>query len=221
MNNGRWILILLLVCTVLLSRQGSATVFIAGYVNDSIDGTIADNHTVVVWNPRMGVGDNLTAKIGPSGSAGKRNAYLLDCELLQNSCAIGDIMAVRVMDSGDGYSSASAAFAITASGFQLAPPLQLRAPPRTSFASLMLAANSTQTLSCSAHDADGDLAVLEINGNWSGIWTPNRWAVSGGEAAVNFTLGIFSLISRRQQDDCQLRRPGLLDCSSDGSARCR
>ncbi|HLC78292.1 MAG TPA: hypothetical protein VJH92_04150, partial [Candidatus Nanoarchaeia archaeon] len=46
----------------------SASHFIIGRVNNALDGTSANSHTIVMWNPTIGVNDNQTDIIGQTGN---------------------------------------------------------------------------------------------------------------------------------------------------------
>ncbi|MFA5857117.1 MAG: hypothetical protein WC867_07170 [Candidatus Pacearchaeota archaeon] len=103
----------------------SAAHYIVGYVNNSRGGIQADNHTILIWNPLVGLEDNLTEIIGISGSSGVRNVYMIDCEMLNNSCKVGDIINIQVIDNGDGYFSNQTYVNITGAGFDSAQNLFL------------------------------------------------------------------------------------------------
>ncbi|MFH1290066.1 MAG: hypothetical protein ABIH92_01520 [Nanoarchaeota archaeon] len=108
----------------------SAAHYVVGYVNDAADGEPANGKTVVLWNPTNGINDNLTDTVGPSGSSGVDNIYLIDCELLNTPCGVGDEMRTQVFDGGDGYLSISFAnITVTGAGFDIMPNMTLNSPP--------------------------------------------------------------------------------------------
>jgi len=116
-------LLLLIVPTV------SAAHYIVGIVNDARDGMGANGHTVVLWNPIAGEDDNLTDIIGPSGNSGADNIYMIDCELLNITCNIGDEMRIEVMDNGDSYITNYTNVTVTGAGYDVAENLTLNSPP--------------------------------------------------------------------------------------------
>ena len=81
--------------SLLFLNYVSAAHFIVGKVNDSLDGISADGHKVVLWKPSVGLSDNITDTIGSSGNSGTSGYYLLDCELLNSPCVVGDVCAHR------------------------------------------------------------------------------------------------------------------------------
>jgi len=69
--------------------------FIVGKANNSLGGTGADDHTVVLWNPINGISDNVTDIIGVNGNSGVANTYLIDCELLNTALRSSSLDTVR------------------------------------------------------------------------------------------------------------------------------
>ena len=122
--------IILVVIGFLLSLNiASAAHYIVGYVENASDGTPANNQSVVLWNPVNGINDNLTDIIGPNGNSGSDNTYMIDCELLDSPCNIGDEIFVRVYDTGEGYVSENNSIVVTGAGYDVAN-LSLNSPPR-------------------------------------------------------------------------------------------
>ena len=107
----------------------SAAHFIVGIANDALDTTSADGKTAFLWNPTNGVNDNLTDIIGLSGNSGANNFYLIDCELLNTPCQVGDEIRVQVLNSGDDYLSSYVNTTVTGAGFDLMPNITLNSPP--------------------------------------------------------------------------------------------
>jgi hypothetical protein len=103
--------------------------FIVGIVEDAGDGTLANGREVVLWNPVNGVNDNLTDIVGPTGNSGANNIYLIDCELLDTPCAVGDELRADVILEGDGYISNFVSLTVTGAGFDIMPNLTLNSPP--------------------------------------------------------------------------------------------
>jgi len=108
----------------------SSAHFIIGRLNDALDGTSANDHTVVLWNPLNGLGDNLTDIVGPNGNSGQNNIYMIDCELLSTPCEIGDIMSIQVLEeAGKYFTVGEVNVTVTGAGFDLANNLTLNSPP--------------------------------------------------------------------------------------------
>ena len=57
----------------------SAAHYIVGFANNAIDGTFANDHTVILWNSLNGISDNKTDLIGTSGNSQTDNIYMIDC----------------------------------------------------------------------------------------------------------------------------------------------
>ena len=120
----------------------SASHYIVGIVNDALDGTSANDHTVVLWNPANGIDDNLTDIIGPNGNSNTDNIYMIDCELLNNPCEIGDELRIKVINNGDNYITSWINLSVTGAGYDLAPNLTLNSPPNVT---LVIVDDSLQT----------------------------------------------------------------------------
>jgi hypothetical protein len=162
------IFLIFLVCFLSFSLISSAH-YIVGYVNDALDGTLADTHEVVLYNPSVGESDNLTDVIGVTGNSFASQMYLIDCELLNIPCEVGDNLTVRVYDNGDNYVSTHDVFVnVTGAGFDFMDNLTLNSP--IIFNSIVvddeltftpneidLLAASSRTVTCSAvvEDLDG------------------------------------------------------------------
>ncbi|MBR9704691.1 hypothetical protein GOV12_04715 [Candidatus Pacearchaeota archaeon] len=102
--------------------------YIIGYVNNALDATDANGRTVVLWKTGN-FSDNLTDIVGVTGNSMQANIYMIDCELLSDSCNIGDTLNIKVIDSGDNYLSDNASVIVTGSGFDVAPNITLNSPP--------------------------------------------------------------------------------------------
>ena len=81
------ILFLILILTI---QTASAAHYITGLVNNASDGENANGKQIILWNPINGIEDNLTDTIGPTGNSNTNNVYMIDCELLNNACQVGD-----------------------------------------------------------------------------------------------------------------------------------
>ncbi len=107
----------------------SAAHFIVGRVNDAMDGTIANDRSIVLWNPSFGEDDNVTGIIGPNGNSETDNIYLVDCEELNNGCFVGNKLSIKVLDEGDRYITSEVNVTVSGTGFDVAPNLTLNSPP--------------------------------------------------------------------------------------------
>jgi hypothetical protein len=120
---------LLIMCIFFIFPFVSSAHYLTGYVNDALDGTLADGHRVVVWNPSVGINDNITDTIGVLGNSNTEKMYLVDCELLNTPCEVGDNLSIKVYDAGDGYVSLKDIFVnITGAGFDFLDNLTLNSP---------------------------------------------------------------------------------------------
>ncbi len=172
----------------------SAAHYIVGIVNDARDGAIANERSIVLWNPAVGINDNQTDIIGQNGNSGIDNVYMIDCELLGNSCSIGDILKVRVLDNGDGRVTYDANIIVTGAGYDLAPELTLNSFPNSSIVFPVNHANISSidsVFNCSATDLDSNLDSVTLYGNWSGGWHANETiSISEGSSYGVFTKQI-------------------------------
>jgi len=115
-----------LACLALISFS-SAAHWISGFAEDALDGTEVDGRDVVMWNPFVGVSDNLTDVVGTGGNSGVSGVYLLDCEMLNGGCLIGDILSLKIF--GERYVSWIVNVTITGAGFDVVDNLSLNSPP--------------------------------------------------------------------------------------------
>ncbi|MBD3253355.1 hypothetical protein GF386_06485 [Candidatus Pacearchaeota archaeon] len=159
----------ILVIILLVIPLVSAAHYIVGIVNDALDGTLAEDHEVVLWNPNNGINDNVTDTIGVNGNSKTNNIYMIDCELLNESCVIGDNLSIRVINNGDGYITGVVNATVTSAGYDIAPNLTLNSPPNLTSVSvddsivvpeneidLIAASNRTVTCEAIVEEFDGD-----------------------------------------------------------------
>ena len=176
---------------ILALQTLSAAHYMVGVVNDALDGTSANGYEVVLWNPANGIDDNLTDIIGPSGNSGANNTYMIDCELLNTPCTIGDEIRVKVLNNGSDYITDYVNATVTGAGFDIMPNLTLNSPPNVTLDFPVNYANlssSETNFSCTANDLDGNLANVTLYGNWSGGWHANETKQASGDSSnVNFT----------------------------------
>jgi hypothetical protein len=164
-----------------------------GQVNDALDSTSANGERIVMWNPAHGLADNVSDIIGPLGNSGTDNIYFLDCEMLSNSCQIGDQINVKVFDSGNNYVTDITSLTVTGSGYDLMPNLQLNSPPITSLNAPVNQANlsSNVVFNCSSSDLDANLANITLYGNWSGGWHANETkSITGSLSTTTFSKNL-------------------------------
>lgn len=186
MKKTFYIFIIALAALIALAMPSvSAAHYVVGIVNDARDGATVNGRNLVLWNPANGIDDNQTDIIGLEGNSGIDNVYMIDCELLNNPCNIGDSLKVRVLDNGDGRVSYDADVIVTGAGYDIAPELTLNSFPSSSLISPVNHANisSADTIfNCSATDLDSNLDSVTLYGNWSGgEWGANETkSISGG-----------------------------------------
>ena len=169
----------------------SSAHYITGFVDDALDGENADNHVVVMWNPSVGIQDNLTDIIGVNGNAGFQGVYLMDCELLDSPCSIDDELRLRVVDSGDNYVSNYSSVIVSSFGYDMVDNMTINSIPVVSINS---PANHNITninpvaINCSFDDMDSG-GTLSLYGNFSGSWSVfDSLYVSSGNHIFNVPL---------------------------------
>jgi hypothetical protein len=125
---------IILIALIFVLPFTSAAHYIVGQVNDASDSTTANGRTVVLWNSAVGITDNITDIVGPTGNSGTNNVYFADCEMLKTPCKIGDIVKARLFDAGDGYSSNETNVTVSGSGYDIMPNMTLI--PEISFSNM-------------------------------------------------------------------------------------
>ena len=121
-------ILFLIFCIGIFLPFVSSAHYIVGYVNDALDGTAANMHEVVLWNDANGLEDNLTGIIGPNGDSNQDNMYLIDCELLDSPCGVGDELKIKVYDIGDNYVSFEVGVNVTGAGYDFVENISLNSP---------------------------------------------------------------------------------------------
>jgi hypothetical protein len=117
---------------VLLALTGTALAApsMVGKVNDASDGTPANGHTVICYYP----GDEAhydSDIIGPTGRQGVDNHYLCYADSIPgHTWSVGDIINVKVIDNGDGYTAGPVSVVTTEAIYDLAPDMTLQAIPQ-------------------------------------------------------------------------------------------
>lgn len=180
------ILILLSVC--------SAAHYIVGYVEDAKDGTSANDYTILLWNPSVGIQENLTDIIGSNGNSRVSNVYMIDCELLQSGCNINNNLTLKIINNGDNYISGETNVTITGAGYDVVNNITLNSPPSTVL-NYPLNQDKISELqiefNCSVFDYDDNLKEVSLYGNWTGEWSLNETKEIGiGEKFIIFTKNI-------------------------------
>ncbi len=123
------ILILNMVVIFLIIPLYSAAHYIVGIVEDAKDGTSSNDHTVLLWNPSVGIFENLTDIIGPNGNSHVNNIYMIDCELLPSGCNIGEDLTLKVINNGDNYISEEKNVTVNGFGYDIVGNITLNSPP--------------------------------------------------------------------------------------------
>jgi len=165
------IVFLLILLTYLLLPKVSGAHWVAGYVEDALDGTSPNGRTVRLWNPSNG--QEIFGTVGPSGLSGTSNVYLMDCEMLTTSCEVGDKLNLTIVNDGSGYVSRNIVNITVTSGVDIADNLTINSPPsfvnltfEDSFSTplneidLTPATNTTTTCSGLIIDLDGESDIF-------------------------------------------------------------
>jgi hypothetical protein len=103
----------------------SAAHYVVGFVNNASDGTSPNGYVITMWNPAVGMSDVVTDVIGANGNSHTNNIYMLDCELLNNGCAIGVNISVQVLNNGNGYETNKVTQAMGGYGYNMFANLTL------------------------------------------------------------------------------------------------
>jgi len=166
---------------VVLIQVACAAHYITGWVEDALDGEGADGKEVVLWNPSIGMSDNLTDIVGTSGNAGVSGVYMIDCELLSGGCGENDILSLKIF--GERYISWIVNVTVSLFGYDLVGNLSLNSPPDVS---LVFPADADDVpgnidFNCSFSDYDDNIERVSLWGNWSGSWVEIANVTSGFE----------------------------------------
>lgn len=172
----------------------SASNYVFGTVEDALDLTPAENHTIILWKHANGEIDNITDTIGIFGNSGQDNNYSIDCELLNSPCVEGDILTLKVINNGDDYISEERNVTVNQSGYSLVEKIRLNSPPNVSLVFPQDESNISYEdieFNCSFLDLDDNLKEISLYGNWSGEWALNETKeISPGEKFKTFTKKI-------------------------------
>jgi hypothetical protein len=106
-----------------------AAQFITGFVHSASDGTSPNDRIISLWNPSTG-SDSINSTIGPNGPSFTDNIYLIDCEELNTSCNVGDVLFLQLLNDSSGYIGLTVVnVTVTGAGFDVAPNISMNAPP--------------------------------------------------------------------------------------------
>lgn len=190
MRNKNYLFIYLFFLISLIGNV-SASYYVLGTVEDALDLTLAENHTIILWNYNNGEADNLTDIIGFFGNSGQNNNYSIDCELLNTPCTEGDVLTLKIINNGDNYISEEKNVSIGSMGYSLVENIRLNSPPTTSLIFPQKNSNLSYgyiDFNCSFEDLDDNLKEISLYGNWSGEWKLNETKeISSGERFKIFT----------------------------------
>jgi hypothetical protein len=166
-----------IILTIIFIPLCSATHNIVGFVEDARDTTEANGHSILLWNPSVGINDNLSDTIGLLGNSGISNAYRIDCELLSTPCIIGDILTVKVIDNGDTYVSEEKNVTVSSGSEDSSENITLNSPPTANIifpSNLAYISNLQVNFNCSSSDLDNNIKEISLYGNWTGDWSLNE-----------------------------------------------
>jgi hypothetical protein len=179
--------------SVLFLPVCSAAHYIAGMVENAKDGTEANGHTILLWNPAIGIQDNISDIIGLSGNSQADNIYMIDCELLEGGCNINDTLSLKVINNGDNYVSEERKVNVSGWGYDIVDSITLNSPPTTTLifpGSLSNISDSSIIFNCSVSDLDNNLIEVSLYGNWTGEWVLNETKEIISNGFTTFTKNI-------------------------------
>jgi hypothetical protein len=157
----------------------SAAHYIVGVVENAKDGTEANGNSIILWNPVIGIEDNLSDIIGPAGNSKTNNIYMIDCELLENGCDINNILSLKVINNGNNYISGEKNISVSGAGYDLVENITLNSPPNISYINVDDALDSpqneidlipadTKEVICTARvtEYDGENSIINATGKF-------------------------------------------------------
>jgi len=189
--NTKYGMLISLIFFIFIIENLSAAHYVLGTVDDALDSTSAENHTIFLWNPENGEEDNITDIIGVFGNSGQENNYSLDCELLNTPCIEGEVLTLKVINNGDNYVSEEVNVTVSSIGYSLVQNIKLNSPPNVSLIFPIEKAKLDYEeieFNCTFEDLDNNLKEISLYGNWSGEWDLNETKeISSGEKFKIFT----------------------------------
>ena len=155
---------------VFFVQFSSAAHYISGYVNDALDGESANGKIVTLWNYTAGQSDNLTDIVGVTGNSGVSNVYLIDCEMLNGGCSVGDILSLKIF--GTNYITEIVNVTVSSAGYDAVPNLTLNSPPTAILNYPVNFGNVSENVdfNCSYNDHDENIVRVALWGDWLGGW---------------------------------------------------
>jgi len=166
---------------VILIQGVFAAHYLTGLVEDALDGENSDGKEVILWNPTVGILDNVSDNVGVSGNSGMSGVYMVDCEMLGGGCVVSDILSLKIF--GDRYISWIVNVTVTGFGYDVVGNLSLNSPPDVSlvFPEDSGYAPGSVDFNCSFFDYDDNVDSVSLWGNWSGTWAEEGSVSSGFE----------------------------------------
>jgi CARDB protein len=176
---------------VVLVQMTCAVYNITGWAEDALDGENVDGKDVLLWNPTVGISDNVSDVVGTSGNSGVSKAYLIDCDLLAGGCNTNDILSLKIFWG----QYISWVVNVTVSGSSPDSPgnLSLNSPPSVNLTSPVNSgfAPGSADFNCSFSDHDDNVDRVALWGNWSGAWIEEGYVTSGfGNGYIIFNENI-------------------------------
>jgi hypothetical protein len=187
----------------------SAAHYIVGIVENAKDGTNADGHSILLWNPTVGINDNLSDVIGPLGNSNTNNIYMIDCELLTNGCDVGNTLSLKIINNGDNYVSEERNVTVSGFGYDIAGNITLNSPPNISSVNvdddltippneIDLVPANTKEITCSAivTEYDGENSLINATGRFFdnvlsnyGASDDNNLHYTNNSCFINYSYG--------------------------------
>ncbi len=166
---------------LVFAQMVSSAHWISGWSEDALDGEGVDGKNVVMWNPLVGTGNNLTDVVGVTGNSGVSGVYMMDCEMLSNGCIVNDLLSLKIF--GDRYVSWIVNVTISGAGYDAPENLSLNSPPSVDLISPINSgySDSSVEFNCSFFDYDNNVARVSLWGNWSGVWDEEDFVTNGFE----------------------------------------
>ena len=186
--------ILFIFLVLLILPLSSAAHYIMGFVEDAKDGTSADGHSIILWNPIIGIQENISDIIGPLGNSGTNNKYTIDCELLPSGCNVTNTLSLKVINNGDNYVSQEKNVSVSVLGYDVVENITLNSPPNTTLiypTDFEKIPYSEVMFNCSIEDLDNNAKEISLYGNWTGAWELNETQeISSGDKFKTFVKSI-------------------------------
>ena len=156
-----------------LTGGAEAAHWITGTVNDAVDSTPANGHTVIIYY--LGDEANYASDtIGPTGGSGTDNMYMCDAEAIpDHTWQVGDEIYAKVIDMGDGYTAGPVSTVTTGAAYDVEPDMTLQAPAQEP-PEIVTYNISNYVITPSALTTEIDVAFSEQVEAWIKIEDSNR-----------------------------------------------